>query len=157
MPIASAAISSLRIANSARPKVDMAMFRVMTMVRIAMAKIQKKFVIGMASVKPVAPPTAGSLTYQVLERPLRPGEVSLDDLERAFRETETEPAPKPAPAPVVKQAAPAPAAAKLAAPAVEPEAAPAPGAVKEAKAKSAKKAVKKVAKQKKKAKKSKKK
>jgi two-component system chemotaxis sensor kinase CheA len=26
----------------------------------------------------------------VLERPLRPGEVSLDDLERAFRETETE-------------------------------------------------------------------
>ncbi|MCB1392247.1 MULTISPECIES: chemotaxis protein CheW [unclassified Nitrobacter] len=34
--------------------------------------------------------TAGTLTYQVLERPLRPGEVSLDDLERAFRETEVE-------------------------------------------------------------------
>ena len=43
----------------------------------------------------------GTLVDQVLERPLRPGEVSLDDLERAFRETETEaaPAPKPAPAP----------------------------------------------------------
>jgi two-component system chemotaxis sensor kinase CheA len=30
--------------------------------------------------------TVGSLVYQVLERPLRPGEVSLDELERAFRE-----------------------------------------------------------------------
>jgi two-component system chemotaxis sensor kinase CheA len=29
----------------------------------------------------------GTLVYQVLERPLRAGEVSLDDLERAFRET----------------------------------------------------------------------
>ncbi len=35
----------------------------------------------------------GTLVEQVLERPLRPGEVSLDDLERAFRETETEVAP----------------------------------------------------------------
>src|SRR5829696_5171101 len=54
----------------------------------------------------------GTLVEQVLERQLRPGEVSLDDLERAFRETEPEvapAAPKPAPAPVVKQAAPAPA------------------------------------------------
>ncbi|MGL4635877.1 MAG: chemotaxis protein CheW [Beijerinckiaceae bacterium] len=34
--------------------------------------------------------TVGSLTYQVLERPLRPGEVSLDDLEKAFRETSSE-------------------------------------------------------------------
>jgi two-component system, chemotaxis family, sensor kinase CheA len=34
--------------------------------------------------------TAGSLAFQVLERPLRPGEVSLDDLERAFRETAVE-------------------------------------------------------------------
>jgi two-component system, chemotaxis family, sensor kinase CheA len=32
----------------------------------------------------------GSLVYQVLERPLRPGEVSLDELERAFRETQVE-------------------------------------------------------------------
>ncbi len=29
----------------------------------------------------------GTLVYQVLERPLRPGEASLDELERAFRET----------------------------------------------------------------------
>src|SRR5438445_1550173 len=77
---------------------------------------------------PVQPAmTAGTLVDQVLERPLRPGEVSLDDLERAFRETATEvapAAPKPAPAPVAKQAAPAPA----------PEAAPAAKeAVKEAK------------------------
>ena len=38
------------------------------------------------------PQNVGTLVYQVLERPLRPGEVSLDDLERAFRET-----PGPAP------------------------------------------------------------
>ena len=54
----------------------------------------------------MAPEVAkGTLVEQVLERPLRPGEVSLDDFERAFRETETEAAPKPAPAPVAKQAA----------------------------------------------------
>src|SRR5438309_3620801 len=77
---------------------------------------------------PVQPAmTAGTLVDQVLERQLRPGEVSLDDLERAFRETETEvaPAPKPAPAPVAKQ--------------VAPEAAPAPSAAKEVKAKPARK------------------
>jgi two-component system chemotaxis sensor kinase CheA len=34
--------------------------------------------------------TAGTLVLQVLERELRPGEVSLDELERAFRETESE-------------------------------------------------------------------
>jgi two-component system, chemotaxis family, sensor kinase CheA len=34
--------------------------------------------------------TTGELTYQVLERSLRPGEVSLDELERVFRETEPE-------------------------------------------------------------------
>jgi two-component system chemotaxis sensor kinase CheA len=51
---------------------------------------------------PAAPQHAvGTLTPQVLERPLRPGEDSLDDLERAFRETPVEPrGPKPAkPAP----------------------------------------------------------
>src|SRR6201999_792638 len=37
--------------------------------------------------------TQGSLIDQTLERPLRPGEVSLDDLERAFRETAVEDAP----------------------------------------------------------------
>ncbi|TWB88958.1 two-component system chemotaxis sensor kinase CheA [Bradyrhizobium macuxiense] len=46
--------------------------------------------------------TEGTLVVQTLERPLRPGEVSLDELERAFRETETEVA---APAPVAKAAA----------------------------------------------------
>ncbi|WOH82077.1 hybrid sensor histidine kinase/response regulator [Bradyrhizobium sp. BEA-2-5] len=49
----------------------------------------------------------GTLVEQTLERPLRPGEVSLDELERAFRETETEVA---APAPAAKPAAAAPAA-----------------------------------------------
>jgi two-component system chemotaxis sensor kinase CheA len=68
---------------------------------------------------PVAPaPVAqGMLTDQVLERPLKPGEVSLDDLERAFRETpgpELElstpaPAEKPAQKPAAKQADSAPA------------------------------------------------
>ncbi|MBR1133486.1 Hpt domain-containing protein, partial [Bradyrhizobium iriomotense] len=38
--------------------------------------------------------TTGSLIEQTLERPLRPGEVSLDELERAFRETAIE-APVP--------------------------------------------------------------
>src|SRR3979411_2446873 len=33
------------------------------------------------------PVTEGTLAVQVLERELRPGEVSLDELERAFRET----------------------------------------------------------------------
>jgi two-component system chemotaxis sensor kinase CheA len=46
--------------------------------------------------------TVGTLTPQVLERPLRPGEDSLDDLERAFRATEVEP-------PAARPAQPAPA------------------------------------------------
>jgi two-component system chemotaxis sensor kinase CheA len=50
--------------------------------------------------------TEGTLIAQTLERPLRPGEVSLDELERAFRETAIEMAPAHA-----KAAAPAPAAA----------------------------------------------
>ncbi|MHC2433992.1 hybrid sensor histidine kinase/response regulator [Bradyrhizobium sp. USDA 4451] len=55
--------------------------------------------------------TEGTLVVQTLERPLRPGEVSLDELERAFRETETEvTAPVPAPAPAAKPVAAAPAA-----------------------------------------------
>ncbi|TWB93594.1 two-component system chemotaxis sensor kinase CheA [Bradyrhizobium macuxiense] len=56
--------------------------------------------------------TEGTLVVQTLERPLRPGEVSLDELERAFRETETEVA-APAPAPAAKAVA-------AAAPAAEP-------------------------------------
>jgi two-component system chemotaxis sensor kinase CheA len=55
-----------------------------------------------AAVPAPVPPTAGSLAFQVLERPLRPGEVSLDDLERAFRETAVAPA-----APAAKPAKPA--------------------------------------------------
>jgi two-component system chemotaxis sensor kinase CheA len=59
---------------------------------------------------PAEPPIEqGTLTFQVLERALRPGEVSLDDLERAFRETATEVAPPP-----VKEAAAAKPAPKLA-------------------------------------------
>src|SRR5262245_55992866 len=42
------------------------------------------------------PATKGELVQQTLERALRPGEVSLDDLERAFRETAVEAAPAPA-------------------------------------------------------------
>ncbi|WP_342727352.1 hybrid sensor histidine kinase/response regulator [Bradyrhizobium sp. B097] len=53
--------------------------------------------------------TEGTLVVQTLERPLRPGEVSLDELERAFRETEAEVA-APAPAPVAKPVATATAA-----------------------------------------------
>ncbi len=41
-----------------------------------------------ASAAKIAKNTVGTLVLQVLERPLRPGEASLDELERAFRETE---------------------------------------------------------------------
>src|SRR5437764_12814983 len=65
-------------------------------------------VVAAPSVQPAL--TKGSLIDQTLERPLRPGEVSLDELERAFRETATEvapAAPKPAaPAPVAEAEAP---------------------------------------------------
>jgi two-component system chemotaxis sensor kinase CheA len=71
--------------------------------------------IPVVAAPPVQPAiAAGALIDHVLQRPLRPGEVSLDDLERAFRETATEVAPaaaKPAPA---KQIAPAPDAAPAA-------------------------------------------
>ena len=61
MPTASAATSSLRMASSASPNVEVAMLRTIAMVTAAIPKIQKKLVIGMASVNPVAPPTAGTL------------------------------------------------------------------------------------------------
>ncbi|MGJ4927563.1 hybrid sensor histidine kinase/response regulator [Bradyrhizobium sp. HKCCYLS2038] len=54
-----------------------------------------------------APVTQGSLIDQTLERPLRPGEVSLDELERAFRETAIETPPAHEKAPEPKAAAPA--------------------------------------------------
>ncbi|MEO6946800.1 MAG: chemotaxis protein CheA, partial [Nitrobacter sp.] len=63
----------------------------------------------------------GTLIHQVLERPLRPGEVSLDDLERAFRETEAE-AVAPAPQPVPEAPAPAIAPKAIAPKAVAPKA-----------------------------------
>src|SRR5215470_11042258 len=50
--------------------------------------------------------TQGHLIEQTLERPLRPGEVSLDELERAFRETAIEVAPSAPAAPAPKAAAP---------------------------------------------------
>ncbi|HKU04880.1 MAG TPA: chemotaxis protein CheA, partial [Bradyrhizobium sp.] len=57
-----------------------------------------------AEAAPAAEPkmTQGTLVEQTLERPLRPGEVSLDELERAFRETAIEVAPA---APAAKPAA----------------------------------------------------
>ena len=52
--------------------------------------------------------TGGELAEQSLERPLRPGEVSLDELERAFRETEIEAeVAEPIVEGVVEEAAPA--------------------------------------------------
>ncbi|MGV7215660.1 Hpt domain-containing protein, partial [Bradyrhizobium sp. UFLA05-112] len=67
-----------------------------------------------APAAPAKEMTQGTLIEQTLERPLRPGEVSLDELERAFRETAIEvpapaataaAAPAAAPAPVAKEAA----------------------------------------------------
>jgi two-component system chemotaxis sensor kinase CheA len=65
--------------------------------------------IAAASAAPATPAAAapaakrvveqGSLVPQILERELRPGEVSLDELERAFRETAIEAAPTPPPPP----------------------------------------------------------
>ncbi|WP_346296932.1 chemotaxis protein CheW [Rhodopseudomonas sp. P1] len=74
--------------------------------------------------------TEGTLVAQTLERPLRPGEVSLDELERAFRETEIEmaspplqPAVSEAPAAVAEVVAqPEPKPAKPAKPAAKPAA-----------------------------------
>jgi two-component system chemotaxis sensor kinase CheA len=48
--------------------------------------------------------TTGSLVYQVLERPLKPGEATLDELERAFRETPGPETPQAAPAALEKPA-----------------------------------------------------
>src|SRR3984885_13981840 len=96
-----------------------------------------------ATIEAAAPPlapvaemreaTEGTLTYQVLERELRPGEVSLDELERAFRETAAEAVP-PAPAAIA-----APPKAEAGASAPKAEARPASAAEKAPKS-SAKKA-----------------
>jgi two-component system, chemotaxis family, sensor kinase CheA len=42
------------------------------------------------TIVPATDITVGTLVYQVLERELRPGEVSLDDLEKAFRDATSE-------------------------------------------------------------------
>ena len=72
--------------------------------------------IASASAPPIASAPAvvqGTLVPQTLERELRPGEVSLDELERAFRDTATEvvaparPAPAAAPRASAKEAKPA--------------------------------------------------
>jgi two-component system chemotaxis sensor kinase CheA len=100
------------------------------MVERGMAAMEASPEVAAPPLAPVAPApekaaTEGTLTYQILERELRPGEVSLDELERAFRETAAEPVPPaPAPAPV---SAPAPVA-KAAAPKAEVAAPPAPKA-----------------------------
>jgi two-component system, chemotaxis family, sensor kinase CheA len=47
--------------------------------------------VGSTGTEPETGHTFGTLVSQVLERPLRSDEDSLDDLERAFRDTETDP------------------------------------------------------------------
>jgi two-component system, chemotaxis family, sensor kinase CheA len=66
----------------------------------ATAQAEAAPVVAAPPIQPAA--TQGTLVDQVLQRPLRPGEVSLDELERAFRETAIEVAP---PAPAAKEAA----------------------------------------------------
>ncbi|SFM08508.1 two-component system, chemotaxis family, sensor kinase CheA [Bradyrhizobium sp. NFR13] len=95
---------------------------------------------GMESMTESAPPIApeapvvadAPLVVQTLERELRPGEVSLEELERAFQETAIEVAPPvaaAAPEPAAPVAPPAPVAEKPAAPKA---AAPKPAAKKTA-------------------------
>jgi two-component system, chemotaxis family, sensor kinase CheA len=70
-----------------------------------------------AAAAELAPGTVGSIVPQTLERPLRPGEVSLDELELAFRATpgpaagaaQTPPSAPSSPAPAAANAPPDPA------------------------------------------------
>src|ERR1700693_3582231 len=65
--------------------------------------------VPVVSAPPVQPANAqGTLTIQVLQRELRPGEVSLDELERAFRETEAEVVTPPSAPKVAAPPAPEP-------------------------------------------------
>jgi two-component system chemotaxis sensor kinase CheA len=124
------------------------------MVERGMAAMTTSPEVAAPPLAPVAPavenpaPTEGTLTYQILERELRPGEVSLDELERAFRETTPEvappahaPAPASAPAPVAKAATPKPAASAPPAPKAEADPAAAPEKAAKSAAKKAKTAV----------------
>jgi len=94
--------------------------------------LEKMVEVGMASMEGGTPAPAaaapasaggaeGALVVQTLERELRPGEVSLDELERAFRETEIETAAPAAPAVAAPPLTPA-AAAPAPKPAVKPAA-----------------------------------
>jgi len=64
-----------------------------------------------AAPEAAAPVSEGSIVPQTLERDLRPGEVSLDDLERAFRETPGPDVAEPDATPKETASAPEPAAA----------------------------------------------
>jgi len=55
--------------------------------------------ISVGGAKPESEHSVGTLVHQVLERPLREGEDTLDDLERAFRNTATEAEPAKSPKP----------------------------------------------------------
>src|ERR1700681_412795 len=83
-----------------------------------LVKFEQVLERGMAAMsEPVEPAIAakpavaqGTLVPQTLERALRPGEVSLDDLERALRETAIEAARAPTPKqPAVPSPSPSPA------------------------------------------------
>jgi two-component system chemotaxis sensor kinase CheA len=58
-------------------------------------KLQAMVEQGMAAAAMKPAVEQGTLVAQTLQRQLRPGEVPLDELERAFRETATEPAAAP--------------------------------------------------------------
>src|SRR3984893_8559859 len=86
------------------------------MVERGMAAIASAAAPQVPQASPVKPAVEqGTLVPQILERQLRPGEVSLDELERAFRETAIEVASPPlaaeAPLPAAPKAASAPRAA----------------------------------------------
>src|SRR6266481_8550964 len=69
-------------------------------------KLQAMVEQGMAAAAMKPAVEQGTLVAQTLQRQLRPGEVPLDELERAFRETATEVAPQPAAAPEQRAASP---------------------------------------------------
>ena len=78
---------------------------------IALLEAMAEAVDAPAAAPPPPPPPAQPV--QTLERPLLPGELPLDELDRIFRETKVEPpaaAPAPAPAPATRSAPPAEAA-----------------------------------------------
>jgi two-component system chemotaxis sensor kinase CheA len=58
--------------------------------RLALAPPEPKAEAAKAPEPEAKPSLLDQMVHQVLERPLKPGEVSLDDLERAFLETEVE-------------------------------------------------------------------